>query len=92
MTQLTLQISEPLAQELALLATEQKKSIEQIAVENLESSVKGQSRRGSAAAILNAIRSSPPIDRDLLDEMERIIEAGQLPPINRGIFDEDEAR
>jgi hypothetical protein len=54
MTQLTLDISDPMGQE--LLATEQKNSVEQIAVESLESSSKGQPRRGSPAAILDAIR------------------------------------
>jgi hypothetical protein len=91
MTQLTLQISEPLAQHLAWLAAEQKKSIEQVAIEQLTSSIRVDSVRGSAAAILRAISEGPHLSHEDVAEMEKAIEEGHLPPIEKGIFDEDQS-
>lgn len=45
-------------------------------------------RPGSPAAILRLMRSLPPIPREDVDELERLIKEGQSPPDYRGAFDE----
>lgn len=43
---------------------------------------------GSPAAILRALQQPPHLTREDVDELERAIEGGKLPPTTRGIFDE----
>jgi hypothetical protein len=47
---------------------------------------------GSPAAILAALKSTPPIDPSIVDEFERIIEESKRPIQPGGIFDEDDGR
>ena len=44
--------------------------------------------RGSGAALLEAVRSMPPLEPGDADALERSIEAGKLPVRNEGIFDD----
>jgi hypothetical protein len=44
---------------------------------------------GSPAAVLEALRSLPPVPREDVEELERLIEESKLPVNDRGIFDED---
>lgn len=90
MTQLTLQLPDRFVQQLALLATEQKKSIEQVAMERLTSALQTELVPGSPPAILQVVRSLPPLDPEAVDELERAIEEGHLPVVEKGIFDESE--
>ena len=44
--------------------------------------------RGSAAAVLEAMRSAPHIPKEDLDELERLIEEGKRPIRYEGVFDD----
>lgn len=44
---------------------------------------------GSPAAVLEAMRQPPHIDSADVDELERLIAEGQLPAVDRGVFDEN---
>ncbi|HZS44862.1 MAG TPA: hypothetical protein VFC63_07140 [Blastocatellia bacterium] len=90
MTQLTIQIPEPLAQHLAHLAAEQKKSVEQVAVEHLTYALAPENLAGSPAAILRAIKEPPHLTEEDIAELERAIESGRMPLSERGIFDGSE--
>jgi len=46
------------------------------------------SRRSSPAAILEMMRSLPSLPSEWVDELERAIEEGKLPPDEKGIFDD----
>ena len=45
---------------------------------------------GSAAAILNVMRSLPDLNPDDIDELERLIRQGRLPVRMRGEFEKEE--
>jgi hypothetical protein len=45
-------------------------------------------RRGSAQAILEALRATPPIDLSIVDEWERAIKEGERPATGNGVFDD----
>jgi len=44
--------------------------------------------RGSPAAVLEAMKSLPPIPREWVDELDRAIEAGKQLPTDNGVFDD----
>ena len=46
---------------------------------------------GSAAAILKVMRSLPDLNRDDVDELERLIRQGRLPVRMQGEFEKDQA-
>jgi hypothetical protein len=43
---------------------------------------------GSPAAILKVMRSPPHVSPDIVDELERAIEDGRMPPTEGGIFND----
>jgi hypothetical protein len=90
-SQLTIDLPLKVAQRLADLAAEQKKSVETVAVEKLSASLETAPsfERGSPAGILLAMKSWPRVNAEYVDEMERMIEAGRLPVSDVGIFDEE---
>jgi hypothetical protein len=49
---------------------------------------KNGSRRGSPAAILEMMRSLPSLPSEWVDELEKAIEDGKIPPDEKGIFDD----
>lgn len=90
MSQLTIVIPDELAQRLTWLASEQKKSVERIALEQLESLLEPplENLPGSPSAILKVIRELPRLGWDTVNELEQAIKAGSLPVRDEGIFDE----
>lgn len=91
MQQLTIEIPELLAQRLAWLAAEQKKSVEQLALEQLSSLLElpAEQASGSPAAIRKAMREPPHLRWEDVDELEQAIEEGKLPVQPGGVFDEN---
>lgn len=89
-SQLTLELPAKLAQRLEGLAAEQKKSVEEVALERLASSLEATSEHpaGTAAAILQAMSEPPHLTSEDVDELERAIEAGRLPMQSAGAFNE----
>lgn len=47
-----------------------------------------RSAAGSPAAVLVALRAPPHLDSTVVDELERAIEAGRVPPRQEGIFED----
>ena len=43
---------------------------------------------GTGAAIMKALRDSPPVDRETLDEFDRILQEGKRPASKKGAFDD----
>jgi hypothetical protein len=94
MSQLMLEIPEALAQRLAWLAVEQKKSVEQVALERLSSllEVPKESLSGSPAVLRQAMHEPPHLPWEDVDELERAIAEGKLPVHQESVFDEREHR
>ena len=84
MSQLTLEIPTDLAQALTHLASEQNKSVETVALEQLRSLVE---RRGSPDAILRGLRELPPIDPADIEELKRVIKEGRIPAVEKDLFE-----
>ncbi len=47
-----------------------------------------QPARGSAAAVLQAMRAPPHLDSADVDELDRAIQAGRMPPRFQGVFEQ----
>jgi hypothetical protein len=94
MSQLMLEIPEALAQRLAWLAAEQKKSVEQVALERLSSllEIPKENLSGSPAALRQAMHEPPHLPWEDVDELERAIAEGKLPVHQESVFDEREHR
>ena len=77
MQQLTIELPEALAQRLARLAAQQKKSVEQLALERLTPLLEAEIKPppGSPAAIRQAMREPPHLRWEEVDELERAIAA-----------------
>jgi hypothetical protein len=45
-------------------------------------------RRGSPEALLKLMQELPPVSPEAIDEMERMIEEGQMPVRYEGVFDD----
>ena len=90
MRQLTIEIPEALAQRLAWLAAEQKKSIEQVALEQLTSLLEPQTEdiSGSPSVIRRVMKEQPHLSREAVDDLELAIEEGKLPMLQEGVFDQ----
>jgi plasmid stability protein len=84
MTQLTIQVPDDIAQGLAMIAAEQQKTVEQVALERLTSIVFSKS---SPQAILQAMRKGPHLSSSDVDEFEAAIASGRQPVNDRGVFD-----
>ena len=81
---MTIQIPDDLARALEGIAALQRKSIEQIAVENLRLLF---DQAGSPEAVLRSLRSLPHPNAASVDEMEAAINSGRLPVCDKDTFD-----
>jgi hypothetical protein len=81
---MTIQIPDDLARDLERIATAQRQSVEQLAVERLRSLIE---RPVSPQSLLHALRALPHPSASAVDELESAIVASQLPVNSRGAFD-----
>jgi hypothetical protein len=88
-TWMTIQIPDDLARDLEGIAALQRKSVEQIAVENLRLLL-DQSR--SPGAILQFVRTLRHPSAAAVDEMDAAIESARLAVSDKGTFDELQPR
>ena len=80
---MTIQIPNELALDLERIATAQSKSIEQVAIERLQSLSEGTP---SPRALLETLRALPHPCRLAVDEMEAAIAAARIPVGEKGRF------
>jgi hypothetical protein len=85
MTKLTIQIPDDLARGLEGVASAQKKSVEQVALERLGSLF---DRASSPEAVLRAVRKLPHPSSSAVDELDAAIAAARLPVSGEGAFDQ----
>jgi hypothetical protein len=90
MSHLTIAIPDELAQRLAVLASEQKKSVERVALEQLKSLLEPslENLPGSPSTIRQVVHELPRLSWDAVNELEQAIKAGRLPMRDEGAFDE----
>jgi hypothetical protein len=79
----TLEIPEDLARGLERIAIANHKTVPEVALENLWSSVRVST---SPATVLQAMRAQPQLASDLVDELEAAIAAAQVPVRDESIF------
>ncbi len=84
MTNLTIQIPDELALRLEVIASAQRKSVEQVALERLGSLLDSAS---SPQAVLQALRQLPYPSPSAVDDLDAAISAGRLPVNDQGAFD-----
>jgi hypothetical protein len=84
MTQITLQIPDDLASDLEAIATVERKTVEQVALDRIQVV---PCRKGSPAAVLDALRRIPPVSPTVIDELKASILEARLPSRDKGIFD-----
>ena len=84
MTKLTIQIPDDLARGLEGIASAQKTSVEQVALERLRSLF---NRASSPEAVLRAIRKLPHPSSAAVDDLDAAIAAARLPVSDQGAFD-----
>jgi hypothetical protein len=82
---MTIQIPDDLARELSDIAARQRKSVEQIAVENLRRLF---DRAGSPETVLRSLRSLPHPSAAAVDDLEAAIKSARLPVRDESTFDE----
>jgi hypothetical protein len=90
MLNLTIELPDRLAHDLEAIAAAQGKSIQQLALERLNSlvEVSVEPRAGSPAAILRAMPEPPHPSEADVDELDAAIRAGRLPIRPRDLFSE----
>ena len=81
---MTIKIPDDLARLLEGIATSQRKSVEDVAVERLRSLASGA---GSPGAVLRTMREPPHLSSSTVDDLEVAIADGRLPVGERGAFD-----
>jgi hypothetical protein len=81
---MTIQIPDDLARGLEGIAATQKKSVEQVVLENLRSL---SERAGSPEAVLRAVRELPHPSAAAVDDLDAAIVAARLPVQDQGAFD-----
>jgi plasmid stability protein len=81
---MTIQIPDDVARELEGIAAEQKKSVEEFAVERLRSLCHAES---SPAAMLRAIRALPRPSASAVEDLDASIASERLPVGEQGVFD-----
>jgi len=84
MTKLTIQIPDDLASGLRHIASLQKKSVEQVAVEHLNSLLGNAS---APATVLRTIRQLPHPSPAAVDDLDAAIASARLPVTDHGAFD-----
>jgi gamma-glutamyltranspeptidase len=83
MTQITIDLPEELARRLEGLASALHKSVQQVALEGLESITVP----GTPAALLDAMRQPPYLSALDVAELEAAISRGQLPVREQGVLE-----
>jgi hypothetical protein len=88
MANLIIEMSDDLALGLAGIAAAQRKSVQQLALEQLSSLVEVTTnpRTGSASAVLCVVQEPPRPSSADVDELDAVIEAGRLPIRARDLF------
>ena len=88
MANLIIEMSDDLALGLAGIAAAQRKSVQQLALEQMSSLVEVTTnpRTGSAAAVLRVVQEPPHPSSADVDELDAVIEAGRLPIRARDLF------
>lgn len=88
MANLIIEMPDDLARGLAGIAAAQRKSIQQLALEQLSSLVEvtAELRAGSPAAVLRAMQEPPHLSSADVDELDAVIAAGRLPVWARDLF------
>jgi hypothetical protein len=84
MTNLTIQIPDDLARGLAGIASAQKKSVEQVALERLGTLLDTAS---SPQAVLRAVRKLPHPSASAVNDLDAAIAAARLPVSDQAAFD-----
>ena len=81
MANLAIELPDELARSLARIAATQHKTIQQLALERLLSLTDSGSEppRGSAAAVLRAMKEPPHLSGSDVDQLDAAIAAGRLP-------------
>jgi hypothetical protein len=82
--QLTIELPEDVARSLAGIANAQRKTVEQVALERLRSTV---SSEGSPVAVLAAMKTLPKVNSTAADELDAVIAAGRLPVRDTTLFE-----
>jgi hypothetical protein len=88
MANLIIEVPDHLARSLAGIAAAQRKSVQQLALEQLSSLVEvaPELRAGSPAAVLRVMQESPHLSSADVDELDAVIAAGRLPIQTRDLF------
>ena len=88
MGNLIIDMPDDLARSLEGIAAAQHKTVQELAVERLRSFVEGsvESRTGSPAAVLRAMREPPHPSASDIEELEAAIAAGRVPGRARDLF------
>ncbi len=88
MANLNIEMPDDLVRSLAGIAAAQRKSVQQLALEQLISlvGVIRESRAGSPAAVLRVMQEPPYPSSEDVDELDAAIAAGRLPVRTRDIF------
>ena len=84
MAQLSIEIPEDLARRLEGLAIAQNKSVEEVALERLQSLLPTP---GSPSAVLRAMREQPHLSSSVVDDLEAAIGRGRLAVREQGAFE-----
>lgn len=88
MANLNIEMPDDLVRSLAGIATAQRKSVQQLALEQLSSLVEvtPECRDGSPAALLRVMQEPPHLSSADVDELDAAIAAGRLPISARDLF------
>jgi hypothetical protein len=88
MANLIIEVPDHLVRSLAGIAAAQRKSVQQLALEQLSSLVEVAPgpRAGSPAAVLRAMQEPPHLSSADVDELDAVIAAGRLPIRTRDLF------
>ena len=88
MANLIIEIPDDLVRSLAGIAAAQRKSVQQLALEQLSSLVEviPEPRAGSPAAVLRVMQEPPHPSSADVDELDAVIAAGRLPIRTRDLF------
>ena len=81
---MTIQIPDDLARGLEIIASAQRKSVEQVALENLRSLFDAAR---SPRVVLESVRALPHPSGAAVDDLEAAIASGRMPVRNEGAFD-----
>jgi len=90
MTSLTIQIPDDTARRLEGLATSQRKTLQEVAIDSMNSFADhvAAPEHSTAAAILRGLRGLPHVPNEDVDALEAAIKSGRVPPQDPDIFRE----